>query len=132
MIQKDELLRRTQNILDSIKSSNYEGSKDLLALLENDTKETITLLNEWLVVSEATLKATVVMKKFVDEKIKLGIDNLSIEQQLKQLDPMIDLGTGVDEVRDKPKHAHHIHIFFDKLKGKLKESFGAIERGENE
>jgi len=115
IILKEDLLKRVKEALDLIKASDYEKAQAILERLKKDSEANVIATNELLDFSEKTVKDVDMMTKFVEEKIKLGIDDLSIEQQLKQLDPRIDTTNDPDEQRIS---------LFATLKESFKGSFG--------
>ena len=115
IIVKENLSKRVAEALSLIKASDYEKAQTFLEKLKKDSEANIIHVNELLDFSEKTVKEASMMIKFVEEKIELGIDDLSIEQQLKQLDPRIDVTIDPDEPRVS---------LFATLKESFKGSFG--------
>ncbi len=115
IIVKENLSKRVAEALSLIKASDYEKAQAVLEKLKKDSGANIIHVNELLDFSEKTVKDVEMMMRFVEEKIELGIDDLSIEQQLKQLDHRIDVTINPDEPRVS---------LFATLKESFKGSFG--------
>jgi len=116
IIAKKDLLEAVENILALIESRKYTEAKPALEELAEKLEASINSLYELTDISEDAKAGIAKMQIFVDKKVELGeVDDLSIDERLKRLDPKIKLTN-----RNRSGH----FSFLSGVKESFKESFG--------